>query len=149
MSDGLVPKTSQLERVERELKRMENDLMRESTAVVYSAVAHTFDLDTSSPEAMKLMPAAWLEEVEECATEEEANAKRVELDKRKRIAQYALLPPKEAPVALQIAAKVLSGMQKARAMEGAGPKHLNLTLVSISSPNQPLPMFPEKEIKHE
>jgi hypothetical protein len=40
-------------------------------------------------------------------------------------------------------------MQKAKAMEGAGPKHLNLTMVSISAPNQPVPMFPEKEIKHE
>jgi hypothetical protein len=138
-------KPSHLERVERELKKMENDLLRESTAVVYSAVTHTFDLDPTSPE----MPAAWMEELEDCSTEQEAQAKRVELDKRKRIAQYALMSPKEAPVALQIAAKVLSGMQKAKAMEGAGPKHLNLTMVSISAPNQPVPLFPEKEIKHE
>ena len=145
MSEIFPTKPSHLERVERELKKMENDLLRESTAVVYSSIAHTFEIDPSSPE----MPAAWLQEVDDCETEEEKAAKILELDKRKRIATYSLLPPKEAPVALQIAAKVLGGMQKARAMEGAGPKHLNLTMVSISAPNQPVPMFPEKEIKHE
>jgi hypothetical protein len=145
MSDIFPSKPSHLERVERELKKMENDLLRESTAVVYSAIAHTFEIDPTSPE----MPAAWLQEADDCVTEEEKAAKLLELDKRKRIATYSLLPPKEAPVALQIAAKVLGGMQKARAMEGQGPKHLNLTMVSISAPGQVIPVFPEKEIKHE
>ncbi len=145
MSDIFPTKPSHLERVERELKKMENDLLRESTAVVYSAIAHTFEIDPQSPE----MPAAWLQEVDDCLTDDERAAKLTELDKRKRIALYALMPPKEAPVALQIAAKVLGGMQKARALEGQGPKHLNLTMVSISAPNQVIPVFPEKEIKHE
>ncbi len=145
MSDGLVPKPSQLERTERALKQMENELFEEASNVVYSVVAHTFDIDPADPE----LPAAWLEELQECQSEEESVLKRAELAKRKRIAQYALMPPKEAPVALQIAAKVLGGMQKARAMEGQGPKHLNLTMVSISAPNQPVPLFPVKEVKHE
>jgi hypothetical protein len=145
MTDIFQQKPSQLERVERELKKMENELYKEASSVVFSAVAHTFDLEPGQQD----IPAAWLEEVQDCETVAEKDAKLLELAKRKRIAQFALLPPKEAPVALQIAAKVLSGMQKARAMEGQGPKHLNLTMVSISAPNQPVPLFPVKEVKHE
>ena len=139
MSDIFKQKPSSLEVIERGLKKMENQLYQESHKVVFSAVTHTFDLDPTDPE----MPAAWLQELEDGTVTVE------ELAKRKRIAQYALMSPKEAPVALQIAAKVLGGMHKARAMEGAAPKHLNLTMVSISAPNQPIPLFPEKEIEHE
>ncbi len=145
MSDIFKQGPSQLERVERELKKMENELYRESHEVVFSTVAHTFDIDPSDPE----LPAEWMAELEECLDEESKASKLRELNRRKRIATYALLPPKEAPVALQIAAKVLGGMHKARAMEGAAPKHLNLTMVSISAPDQPVPLFPEKEIEHE
>jgi hypothetical protein len=136
---------SSLERTERELKKMENELYKESHDVVFSAVAHTFDIDPEDGE----LPAEWLAELEHCTDEEERASKLRELNRRKRIATYALLPPKEAPVALQIAAKVLGGMHKARAMEGSAPRELNLTLVSFSAPEQQPPMFPVKEIKHE
>jgi hypothetical protein len=145
MSDIFQPKPSSLERTERELKKMENELYKESHDVVFSAVAHTFDLDP----AVNEIPLEWQEELEGCTTERERTAKLRELDKRKRIAQYALMPPKDAPVALQIAAKVLTGMHKANAAKDASPKHLNLTMVSISAPNQPVPVFPVKEVKHE
>jgi hypothetical protein len=139
MSDIFPTKPSSLEVAEKGLKKLENQIYEECNSVILSVVKDTFDIDPADPE----LPAAWLEEIEAgTLTKEEAA-------KRKRIAQYALMPPKEAPVALQIAAKVLSGMHKARAMEGAGPKHLNLTMVSISAPNQPVPLFPVKEIKHE
>jgi hypothetical protein len=147
MSDIFQAKPSILERTERELKKMENELFREASQVVYSAVTHAFDIEVT--EAGVEVPAEWLEELQGCETEEEKTAKLRELDRRKRIATYALQSPKNAPVALQIAAKVLGGMQKARAMEGAAPKHLNLTMVSISAPNQPVPQFPIKEVKHE
>lgn len=139
MSDIFQQKPSKLEVIERGLKKIENQLYNECTEVVFGAVKYTFEIDPSDPE----LPAAWLEELEAGTVTME------ELQKRKRIAQYALMPPKEAPVALQMAAKVLGGMQKARAMAGAAPKHLNLTVVSISDPNQPTPLFPEKEIDHE
>ncbi len=145
MSDIFPSKPSLLERTERELKKVENELFKESVEVVYSVVKHTFDIDPESAE----LPAEWMEELQDCNSPAEAETKLRELNRRKRIATYALQSPKNAPVALQIAAKVLGGMQKARAMEGAAPKHLNLTLVSISSPNQPTPLFPEKEIEHE
>ena len=145
MSEIFPTKPSTLERTERELKRMENELFREASEVVYSAVTHTFDIDPASDE----LPAEWMEELQSCETKEEHEVKLRELNRRKRIATYALQSPKNAPVALQIAAKVLGGMQKARAMEGAAPKHLNLTMVSISAPGQPIPLFPVKEVKHE
>jgi hypothetical protein len=145
MSEIFPTKPSTLERTERELKRMENELFREASEVVYSAVTHTFDIDPESDE----LPAEWMEELQSCETKEEYDVKLRELNRRKRIATYALQSPKNAPVALQIAAKVLGGMQRARAMEGAAPKHLNLTMVSISAPGQPIPLFPVKEVKHE
>jgi hypothetical protein len=147
MDELFQPKPSVLERTERELKKMENELFREASDVVYSAVTHAFDIDVT--EAGVEIPAEWLEELQDCVTEEEKTAKLRELDRRKRIATYALQSPKNAPVALQIAAKMLGGMMKAKAIEGSGPKHLNLTMVSISAPNQPVPQFPVKEVKHE
>jgi hypothetical protein len=141
MSDIFQVKPSQLEKTERELKKMENEIYAESHALVYSTVAHTFDLDPAQP--ADTIPAAWEAELARGEVTVE------ELAKRKRIAQAAWQSPKNAPVALQIAAKVLSGMHKAKAMEGAAPRHLNVTMVSISTPGQPVPQFPEKEIKHE
>lgn len=141
MSDIFQAKPSQLERTERELKKMENELYTESHNLVYSTVAHTFDLDPAQP--ADTMPAAW--EAELAAGEVTVE----QLAKRKRIAQAAWQSPKNAPVALQIAAKVLAGMQKASAMRDQAPKSLNLTLVSITAPDQPVPQFPSKELKHE
>ncbi len=143
--DGLPLKVSSAELAERELKKIENELYKEASEVVLSAVKHTFDIN---PESLEL-PVEWMEELQACETEEEAAKKREELARRRRIAEYSLQSPKNAPVALQIAAKVMTGMMKARAMEGAAPKHLNLTMVSISAPGQPVPEFPVKEIKHE
>jgi hypothetical protein len=145
MSEIFPTKPSTLERTERELKKIENELFKESSSVILSVVKDTFDIDPADTE----LPAEWMEELQECETEQEREGKMRELNRRKRIATYALQSPKNAPVALQIAAKVLGGMQKARAMEGAAPKTLNLTMVSMSAPGQPVPQFPVKEVKHE
>ncbi len=137
MSDIFKKGPSSLEKIERGLKKVENDLFKESLAVVHSSITHTFDLDPENPNDL---PAEWLEELEQGLVTE------MELGKRKRIAQAAMLSPKEAPVALQIAAKVLSGMQKARAASDQGSKTLNVNVVTI---NAPMPVFEEKEIEHE
>lgn len=142
--DIFKPGESSLARGERELKKIENEIFSECSKVVHSIVTDAFDIDPESPE----MPAEWLEELERTPEEEHA-AKLREFQRRQRIAQYALMSNKNAPVAITIAAKVLSGMQKANAMKDAAPRELNLTMVSISAPGQPVPMFPVKEIKHE
>ncbi len=134
MSDIFKKGPSSLEKIERGLKKVENDLFKESLAVVHSSISHTFDLDPENPNDL---PAEWLQELEDKLVTEQ------ELMKRKRIAQAAMLSPKEAPVALQIAAKVLSGMQKARAAGDQGNKTLNVNVVTI---NAPMPVFEEKEI---
>lgn len=137
MSDIFKKGPSSLEKIERGLKKVENDLFEESLRVVHSAISHTFDLDPMKPDEV---PAEWLQELEDKTETLES------LGKRKRIAQAAMLSPKEAPVALQIAAKVLGGMQKARAMGDQGAKTLNVNVVTI---NAPMPVFEEKEIDHE
>ncbi len=137
MSDIFKKGPSSLEVIERGLKKVENDLFKESLAVVHSSISHTFDLDPENPNDL---PAEWLQELEDKLVTEQ------ELMKRKRIAQAAMLSPKEAPVALQIAAKVLSGMQKARAAGDQGNKTLNVNVVTI---NAPMPVFEEKELTDE
>lgn len=137
MSDIFKKGPSSLEKIERGLKKLENELFDESLKVVHSSISHTFDLDPASPEDT---PAEWLQEVKDGKETLES------IGKRKRIALAAWQSPKNAPVALQIAAKVLTGMQKARAMGDQGAKTLNVNVVTI---NAPMPVFEEKEIEHE
>jgi len=137
MSDIFKKGPSQLERIERGLKKIENDLFAESLKVVHSSISHTFDIDPAQPTET---PAAWLQELEDGLVTME------DLAKRQRIALASWQSPKNAPVALQIAAKVLGGMQKARAMGDQGNKTLNVNVVTI---NAPMPVFEEKEIEHE
>lgn len=137
MSDIFKKGPSSLEKIERGLKQLENELFDESLKVVHSSISHTFDLDPANPEDT---PAEWLQEIEDGKETLES------IGKRKRIALAAWQSPKNAPVALQIAAKVLVGMQKARAMGDQGSKTLNVNVVTI---NAPMPVFEEKEIEHE
>lgn len=126
-----------LQQIDRQLKRLENELFQECTAVVHASIAHTFELDPENPNDT---PAEWLMEVER------GEATLEDIAKRKRIALAAWQSPKNAPVALQIAAKVLGGMQKARAMSDQGSKTLNVNVVTINAPPM---VFEEKEIDNE
>lgn len=133
------PKVASIERAERELQRIENEIVSEASMVVHGTMRFA-DIDPENPDET---PEAWLEELASGAVTLE------QIEKRKRIAKAAWLSAKEAPVAFAIASKVLVGAMKAKAMAGAAPKSLNLTLVSISAPGQTIQTFPEKEIKHE
>lgn len=133
------PKAASIERAERELQRIENEIVSEASMVVHGTMRFA-DIDPENPDET---PEAWLDELASGAVTRE------QIEKRKRIAKAAWLSAKEAPVAFAIASKVLVGAMKAKAMAGAAPKSLNLTLVSISAPGQTIQAFPEKEIKHE
>lgn len=61
-----------------------------------------------------------------------------------RVARAAMLPNKEAPVGLTLAAKVATGIIKARSNEKTGPKILNLNLVEMP---QVVIQYPETEVK--
>lgn len=145
MSEIFKKKAPSLAQVERNLQKIENKLFEEASSVLLAATHHVWDLDLESKE----LPAEWLQELQECEDQADYDAKLRELERRRRIAHGAMMSAKEAPVALALAGKVWTGMTKARAMAGAAPKSLNLTMVSISAPNQPIPQFPEKEIEHE
>lgn len=142
MTTEIVPKrpVASIERAERELARIENEIVSEASIVVHGTMRFA-DIDPENPDET---PQAWLDEM---AADPAVTPEVIE--KRKRIAKAAWLSAKEAPVAFAIASKVLVGAMKAKAMAGAAPKTLNLTMVSISAPGQQLPAFPEKEIKHE
>lgn len=144
MSDIFKPKESSLARSEKELKKIEQEIFSECSKVVHSIVTDAFDIDPNMPDQM---PVEWQEELEGVPPEEHP-VKLREFERRQRIAKYALMSNKNAPVAITIAAKVLSGMQKANAMKDASPRELNLTLVSFAAPEE-APMFPVKEIKSE
>lgn len=133
------PKVASIERAERELQRIENEIVSEASMVVHGTMRFA-DIDPENPDET---PEAWRAELAA------GTATMEEIEKRKRIARAAWLSAKEAPVAFAIASKVLVGAMKAKAMAGAAPKNLNLTLVSISAPGQTIQAFPEKEIKHE
>lgn len=58
-----------------------------------------------------------------------------------RIARAAWSSAKEAPVFLKLAPAFLAGSMKARANENAGPRVMNATIVTMTTP---MPQFPER-----
>lgn len=148
MSESIIKPLSPLERTERELQRIENEIVSEAAEMVNSVLRFA----EVNPEDGQggAMPDAWLDELANIPMgSEEWHRASEELAKRHRVAKAGWMSAKEAPVALAIAKSVLVGAMKARAMAGAAPKSLNVTVVSISDPNQPPPMFEEKEVEHE
>ena len=143
MADIFKPGQSQLERTERELQRVENEIVSEASAIVHSVLRFD-EIDPAKPDEL---PATWLEELEglKMGTREHDEAME-RLLRRKRVAVAGWMSAKTAPVALSIAKGVLIGAMKARAMSDNGPKHLNINLVSISAP---MPVFPEKKVDNE
>lgn len=51
-----------------------------------------------------------------------------------RMAKVGWVPNKEAPVAVHTSTKVLTGIIRARATEKAGPRSLNINMVSMTAP---------------
>ncbi len=143
MADIFKPGTSHLERTERELQRVENEIVSEASAIVHSVLR----FDEIDPEKPNELPSTWLEELNglQLGTAEHDEAME-RLLRRKRVAVAGWMSAKTAPVALSIAKSVLVGAMKARAMSDQGPKHLNINLVSISAP---MPVFPEKKVENE
>lgn len=63
--------------------------------------------------------------------------------KRFKLAQFALLTPKEAPIGLRMAKDVMMGYARVRSKEKIGPKTLNMVVVQMTGT---LPTFPEREV---
>ena len=93
------------------LRRLEDELYKGSLEVV----SGTLDFAELDPADLDKMPEGWTE-------------------RRHRIAKVGWMSVKDAPVAIATATKVLTGIVRARATEKAGPKQLNLNMVSITAP---------------
>ena len=115
MRDIFRPKTSELERTERELQKIENEVVGEAYNVL-ADVGSWADIDPENPEC----PPEWIAELGE-----------IRAARKLRIARASWMSAKNAPVALKIAQSIVTGAMKARATADAAPKHLNINLVSI------------------
>ena len=112
--------------IDRHIEVLEDTVFEDSLRVIGAALKFA-DIDSPDP------PAEWVDEY----GDKEARV-------RHRIATFATMNAKDAPVALKLAATTLIGLTKARAMRGAAPKSLNVQLVQMSAP---LPTFPVREIE--
>jgi hypothetical protein len=101
------------------LRRLEDELLANSLAVV-GGVCDFAELDLAD---LDKIPEGWIE----AYGPEEAK-------KRHRIAKAGWMNNKDAPVAINTATKVLTGIVRARATEKAGPKQLNINMVSMVAP---------------
>lgn len=77
-------------------------------------------------------PAKWVEEMGEERAKEAF-----------RVANYALLPSKECPAGLKQSNALALGIMRAKAMEKAGNKALNIAVVTMTRPQDPPVPMPE------
>jgi hypothetical protein len=112
------------------LRLLEDELYTGSLAVV----GGTFDFAELDEKDLDKMPEGWIDSYGE-----------KEAKKRHRIAKAGWMPNKEAPVALTLATKVLTGIVRARATEKAGPKQLNINMVSMTAPLEELEVLDVEE----
>lgn len=103
-------------RVER-LKAMENDIFEESMATVRG----TLRFAELGPDDKEEELPPWLDGLPK------ADALKVF-----RLAKAGSQSAKDAPVAVKIAAQMVTGALKARAMEKQGPRSLNVTFVKMA-----------------
>lgn len=118
---------------EEELARIRaiESALHETAASILAASMRAPEI---SPDA-ETPPAEWLEHM----TPENA-------DKAFRIAKAAWMSQKDAPVFIKTAQQFLQGSMKVRSNENAGPKVLNATLVTMTTP---APQFPERVVAND
>lgn len=114
----------------RRLRSLEDDLLLEATETIQGA-GHFYkiseeDIKSDTP------PAAWVNELGEERARE-----------RFRLAKYALMSAKDAPVGLKMALQVHSSIVKARATEKAGSRVMNVQLVRMP---EAIVEYPELEV---
>ena len=123
-----VEKKSKIQLRAEALRSIEDGILERSQAVVDDAL-HFGEFDPEDPNP----PQAWVEEL---------GQERAE--KRLRMAKYALMSAKEAPVGLAIAKATFASIIKARATEKQGPRQLNVNVVNMTAP---LPEFRVIEVE--
>lgn len=109
------------------LREVENRVLKKSLEIVDDFL-HFGDIEMGSTE----VPEEWQDELGP-----EAAARR------HRLATWAQLGAKEAPVGLKYTKEILVGIVKARATEKAEPKRLNIAITKIDFQ---LPEFPSTKV---
>lgn len=108
--------------------KVEEKLYDECLEVLDGVVSFA-DLDPEHPE---VMPKGWVERFG-----------KKEAIKRQRLAAYALMSAKNAPIGIQVAKNVAVGVLKARAESQKAVPRLNVSFVQMTVQ---LPHFQEKEV---
>lgn len=124
----LAPERSIQERKADRLRAIEDQLLQDSIAIV----SDTMRFPQIDPNDATVNPE-WIKELGyEKATE------------RDRVARYGLMSAKEAPVGIKVAQAISSSIIKARSVEKAGPRSLNIAVVQMTAPP---PIFRELELE--
>lgn len=109
------------------LRSLEDEILNEATEVISGSLAFS-KIDPEDPEP----PVAWVRDLGEERARE-----------RHRLAKYALMSQKDAPVGLKMATVVYSSIVKARATEKGGTRVLNVALVQMPAANV---TYPKREV---
>lgn len=114
----------------RRLRSLEDDLLLEATQVIQGAnyfyKLSDEDIKNDSP------PPGWVKELGEEAAKE-----------RFRLAKYALMSAKDAPVGMKMALQVQGSITKARATEKMGSRVMNVQIVRMP---EAIVDYPELEV---
>lgn len=111
--------TAEESRMER-VRALEDSLLEENLGIVADAAKFN-QIDPGQEQ----LPHEWLLELGSVKARE-----------RMRVAQAAWLPVKDAPVGLKMAQGIALGIIKARAVEKAAPRTLNVAFVQMPAPQQ-------------
>lgn len=99
---------------ERDLASVEDELFNKSSEILSGALSFA-DIDPENPAP----PSEWLEKY----GPDEAG-------RRFRLAKYALMSAKEAPVGIKVAESLARGIMKSRALQKAAPQALSVAYLS-------------------
>jgi hypothetical protein len=110
---------------QQELKGLESELYKESVEVAQDSLAFR-EIDPDEEQC----PPEWIEKY---------GRKRALA--RFRTAKGGWMSRSEAPAAIDVAGRLVGFMAKARAMEKAGPRILNMTMVEMAGPVNIFPVM--------
>lgn len=117
-----------MNRVEEEIRDLENDILSKALAVV----SNTVDFADITEDATE-PPQEWIDQMGRKAAE-----------KRFRISKGAWKSHKEAPVGIMVALKISESIVHARSAEKIAPKALSITWIqNQGTPQQPVNAYPE------
>lgn len=123
-----IPKKGLSQIKAEQLRSIEDSILERSQKVISDAM-YFGEFDPEDPEP----PQRWVDELGIDGARE-----------RLRMAKYALMAAKEAPVGLSIAKATFASIVKARATEKQGPRQLNVNVVNMTAP---LPEFRVIEVE--